>query len=125
MIVVRRIVGFALVVAGVALALSPRWVADLLSKPHETSSQMINLRASWGGAVLGIGAFLAWLPAVKPVSRALIGLLMWSMAGVGVARTLGFVLDGSPDTRQFIWISAEAAIVVAGALFVVRRTDEH
>ena len=118
---IQTIAGLALIATGAALALSPLAVASLLGKPHETSSQMINLRASWGGAVLGLGAFVAWLPALKPWSRALIGLLMWAMAGVGAARTLGFILDGDPDTRQLVWITAEAAIVLGGALALRMR----
>ncbi len=113
---VQIIAGLALVAFGGFLAMSPVWVATALDRPHETSSQMINLRASWGGAVIGIGAFLAWLPGLRPWSRTLVGLLMWAMAGVGVARAIGFVLDGDPDTRQFIWITAEAAIVIGGAI---------
>lgn len=38
---------------------------------------------------------------------------MWVMAGVGLARVIGFVLDGPPDTRQLIWIGAEVVIVIA------------
>ena len=112
---IRLVIGLVLVGAGAVLALSPVFVAEQLGKPHDTPTQMINLRASWGGAVMGIGAFVAWLPGVPPWWRALVGLAMWSMAGVGAARLVGFALDGSPDARQYVWIVAEAAIVIAGA----------
>ena len=105
--------------------MSPLVVADALGRPHETATQMINLRASWGGPVLGIGALIAWLPALRPWSRCIVGLLMWSMAGVGVARLIGFALDGDPDTRQFIWIIAEVVIVALCAVrlrFVAKRS---
>ena len=111
----RIVVGLALVAAAIYLVLSPVVVADALDKPHDTPTRMINLRASWGGTLAGIGAFVAWLPAVKPWWRAAVGLLMWTMAGIGAARLVGFALDGSPDTRQAIWITAEVAIVIAGA----------
>jgi hypothetical protein len=119
---VQTILGLAVVIAGAVLACSPRFVADLLGRPSDTPTRMINLRASWGGTLAGLGAFVAWLPAVTPWWRTVVGLLMWAMAGIGAARLLGFALDGSPDTRQYIWIVAEVGIVVgcAVALYVKR-----
>lgn len=119
---IRRVVGFALVAVGLYLVGSPYQVAYWLGKPHDTTSQVINLRASWGGAVLGLGAFVAWLPALRPWLRAVVGFVMWEMAGVGVARLVGFAVDGDPDDRQLIWITAEVALVIAGAL-VLRRLN--
>lgn len=113
-------IGVALVAAGVALALSPHAVADVLDRPAHTTSQQINLRASWGGPVLGFGAFVAWLPALRPWLRTLIGLVMWTMIGVGAARVLGFVLDGAPDGRQVLFIAAEVVLAVGGAIWLRR-----
>jgi hypothetical protein len=118
---VRLVVGLAIVAMGAILALSPLFVADLLGKPTDTPSQMINLRASWGGAVMGLGAFVAWLPGLVPWWRIVVGLLVWAMAGVGAARLLGFALDGSPDTRQYVWIVAEIAIVAAGGIALAKK----
>ena len=113
---IRGVIGLAMVVAGAFLAFAPLVVANALDRPHATSTQMINLRASWGGVVVGLGAFVAWLPAVRPWLRTVLGALMWSMAGVGAARLVGFAIDGHPDTRQWIWISAEVAIVAGCAI---------
>jgi hypothetical protein len=110
------VLGLVIAAAGVYLVLSPLVVADALGRPHATSTQMINLRASWGGVVLGIGAFVAWLPAARPRARLVLGLLMWLMAGIGVARAIGFAIDGHPDSRQYLWLGAEAALVVGSAL---------
>ena len=96
----RRVLGVAMLAAGIVLALSPIAVADALGLPRDTSTRMINLRASWGGTLTGLGAFVAWLPAVRPWSRALVGLVGWTMAGIGAARLVGFSVDGSPDARQ-------------------------
>jgi hypothetical protein len=118
--VARIAIGVVLVAAAVYLVFSPVTVADALGKPHDTPTRMINLRASWGGTLLGIGAFVAWLPALRPYPRALVALLGWAMAGIGAARLVGFAIDGGPDTRQLIWISAEVAITIACA-FGARR----
>lgn len=109
-----------LVVVGVFLAASPAVTARVLGLPHDTPTQWINLRASWGGTLAGLGAFVVWLPALRPWLRSGLGLAMWTMAGIGLARALGFVVDGEPDGRQLVWITAEAAIV-AGCAFALRR----
>ena len=112
----KTVVGLAIVAAAAYLVLSPMVVADLLNRPPATTSQMINLRASWGGTLLGIGAFVAWLPALRPWKRTLIGLVAWAMAGIGIARAIGFVLDGDPDSRQYVWITAEAILAIGGMI---------
>jgi uncharacterized protein DUF4345 len=121
---VRIVLGLAIVAFGLYLALSPLVVADALDRPHATNVQMINLRASFGGTVMGIGAFIAWLSALRPWYRVLLGLGLWSMAGIGFARLIGFALDGDPDTRQFIWIVAEVALVI-GCGYAVRRIKKR
>lgn len=117
----RAVLGLLLVAAGVYLALSPLLVAAALGRPHETTSQMINLRASWGGTLIGIGAFAAWLPALRPWPRAVLGLIMWGMIGIGLARATGFVLDGHPDTLQWVWLIAEVTIAAGCALWLRKR----
>jgi uncharacterized protein YjeT (DUF2065 family) len=118
---VQIAVGLVLVAFGIYLALSPEraieWFGGKLPK---TSSDVINLRASYGGTSIGIGAFVAWLPALKPWLRSVLGLLGWAMAGIGAARLTGFALDGNPDGRQAIWIIAEV-ILAAGSAYGIRR----
>jgi len=117
----RIAIGLVIVAVAGYLVMSPLVVADALGRPHDTSTQMINLRASWGGTLAGLGAFVAWWPARRPWWRTLVGLVMWAMAGIGGARLLGFALDGSPDGRQWVWITAEIALVVAGATILRRK----
>jgi hypothetical protein len=110
------VLGLVILVAGAYLVLAPRVVADALGLPYETSTQKINMRASWGGVVVGLGAFVAWLQALRPWSRAVTGLLLCAMAGIGVARAIGFVLDGNPDGKQWLWLGLEAVLVVVCAM---------
>jgi hypothetical protein len=107
---------------GAYLALVPTATVNLLGRhPPKTPSDWINLRATFGGVAIGLGAFLAWLPAARPARRTIIGLVMWLMAGIGLARLLGFVLDGHPDGRQWLWITAEIALVATCAVLLRRR----
>jgi hypothetical protein len=114
------VVGLALAAFGAYLSLFPLVTAEALSRPAGEPTQLINLRASFGGTLLGLGLFLAWLPATRPWKRTITGLLMWSMAGIGAARLLGFALDGSPDSRQWIWLIAEVLIVATCAVLLRR-----
>jgi hypothetical protein len=117
---IRIGLGALLAAAALVLIFSPLSVATALHRPAETSSQMINLRASWGGTLLGLAAFVAWLPGVRPWRRFVLGLVMWGMVGIGLARAVGFVLDGHPNTLQWIWMTAEIAIASACAFALVR-----
>lgn len=120
----RLVTGFTLAALGVILALSPLTVAALLSRPHETGPQMINLRASFGGSLFGLGLFVVWLDALRPWRRLWLGLLAFSMAGIGLARILGFALDGHPDTLQWIWLGLEIALVLGASVALHRSSRE-
>ena len=117
---VRILIGLALAGLGLVMIFSPLDVAEILDRPPASKSAMINLRASWGGSVLGLGAFLAWLPALRPLGRVVLGLLGWTMAGVALARLTGFILDGGPDGKQWVWLTAEL-VIAAICAFAVRR----
>lgn len=117
---VRFLVGLALAAFGLVMIFSPLEVAEVLNRPPTSKPAMINLRASWGGLVLGLGGLLAWLPALRPWRRTVIGALGWVMTGVGFARLCGFVLDGGPDTKQWIWLVGEILIAASCAVLVRR-----
>lgn len=117
---IQLVIGIALVAFGAYLTLNPLAVADAVGAPATKPTELINTRASYGGTVMGLGAFVAWLPAARPWMRTILGLVMWAMAGIGLARLVGFALDGSPDVRQAIWIIAEVVLVI-GCVLGLRR----
>jgi hypothetical protein len=120
----RLVLGLVLVAAGAYLALSPEKIVDWFGATPKTTSDVINLRASYGGTLAGIGAFIAWLPALRPWPRAVLGLLGWAMLGILAARLVGFATDGNPDSRQFIWVIAEVVLVV-GSAFGIRWLEKR
>jgi hypothetical protein len=115
---VKVIVGIALVGLGAVLVAAPGLVRDILGRKPATPSDWINLRSTFGGTIAGLGAFLVWWPSLRPLRRTILGLLLWSMAGIGIARAIGFAVDGSPDWRQYVWISAEVVIVAVCAVLL-------
>lgn len=114
---------FALIVIAAAIAAiaSPVEVGEFLGRPAATSSEMINLRASWGGALLGVGLAIGWAQRQTRAQR-VVSWLMWLMVGIGLARAVGFVLDGSPDRLQWVWLGAEIVIAVVCAWWLRRRS---
>jgi hypothetical protein len=116
----QLLAGVAIAALGAVLVIAPGLVRDLLGRTPATPSDWINLRATFGGTLLGVGAFIAWLPARRPWLRAGLGLLGWGMAGIGAARLVGFALDGNPDSRQYVWLIAEV-VLVAASVFALRR----
>ncbi len=116
----------ALAVVVMAMAVvaifSPVQVGEALGREATTPSEAINLRATWGGTLLGIGAAIGLARSETRV-RLLLSVLMWITAGIGIARAIGFVLDGGPDQLQWSWLVAEIAIVLVLAwLLHGRRT---
>lgn len=118
------IAGALVTVAGVVLVFTPMLVAEAFHRPTETHSQLINLRATWGGTVTGLGLFILACSALRPWSVTLATLLLCSMAGIGAARAVGFVLDGQPDTLQWVWLVAEIVLVAASGAYLMRRRSE-
>jgi hypothetical protein len=113
-------IGAVIAAVGVVLVVAPGLTRDILTRTPKTPSDWINLRATFGGTLVGLGVFVAWLPSPRPWQRSVLGLLLWGMAGIGVARLVGFAVDGSPDTRQLVWLVAEV-VIVAVCAYVLRR----
>ena len=116
----------ALVVIAVALVAiaSPAEVGELLGRPAKSSSETINLRATWGGALLGVGLAIGWARH-ETRARRIVSWVMWLMVGIGLARAVGFVLDGDPDRLQWIWIVAEVLIASGCAGWLLRSAPRR
>lgn len=115
----RRVLALVVIAAALVAIASPAAVGEALGRPASTPSEAINLRASWGGALLGIGLAVGWAR-TDSRARRIVSWVMWLMIGIGLARAVGFVLDGRPDRLQWVWLGAEVAIA-AGCAAWLRR----
>ncbi|MBL4683402.1 MAG: DUF4345 family protein [Nannocystaceae bacterium] len=96
----------------------PTEAGALIGRHATTAPEKINLRASPGGTMLGLGAALAfsrWQTKAQLIAH----VVMWMMIGFAVARMIGFILDGSPDTLQWFWMTAEV-VIAAGCGWYLR-----
>ena len=100
--------GLFFVLYGVAFALFPVtlsvWVTG--GSPS-TSSGVIDLRATYGGMSVAVGAILL----ILGFHGEWISLGLWAIAIVLLAmaatRILGIILDGSPNLVMYIYLAAE------------------
>ena len=75
----------------------------------------IELRATYGGVELGLGAFLAWT-AWGPRSRLRVGLVasVLTLGGFGAGRALGMLADWPPPGVFWGLLAVEILCVAAG-----------
>ena len=115
----RALVALLVVLVAVGAIFSPQQVAELLDRPSSTLGERINLRATWGGLLLGVGLAIAFASTAS-VGRAVISLVLWILVGGGAARAVGFALDGIPGALQWVWLAVEVAIAML-CVWILRR----
>lgn len=94
------------------------WPAEILAGvdlKFDTPTALSDIRADYGGCILGIGVFLAWC--AMDSGRVNIGLLCTGLILTGYAsgRLLSLIVDGTP--RQIIFVLMAAEIVGASVCF--------
>lgn len=83
-----------------------------------TSSGVIDLRATYGGAQMAIGAVLLYLVAVKKELDTALVMVAFVLLLMAVSRTLGIFTDGEPNILMYVFLSTE---VVFGFLAILLR----
>lgn len=105
-----RIIGAALIIAGVALASYPELVSN---KPVPSDIFKAVERRIWWGLLIGVGMLLQFhhqlLPWQPTVSATLASLLV----GLLIARLIGIMLDGSVAKQ---WLNVGIEIVLLAPL---------
>lgn len=110
---------------GLGFVVSPRPLAELITGTlPQAANAVTDLRAMYGGMLLGIGVFFgvcAGRPAwVRPGLLALV-LLLASVAG---GRIVGMAMDGTPNGFMYLLLAAELA-VASLALVALRGAQER
>lgn len=89
-----------------------------------SSSGVIDLRATYGGMSVGVGMILFLLAINKDTLK--IGL--WSvvilMSGMAIGRVIGMVLDGAPNLFMYIYLVLELVAIML-ALLVLRLKSSN
>lgn len=97
---------------GIALLFWPVEILKSVEVTFSTTTAFADIRADYGGCILGIGVFLGWCSSKAPLIRT--GLLCtgFTFSGYVVGRLLSLVLDGMPKPIIFTLMIVE---VLGGA----------
>jgi hypothetical protein len=111
------------VIYGVGFVFAPALLSELVTgSVPDTTSGMIDMRATYGGALIAIGALLGLLGSnplwLKP---GLLG-VVFAMLGMASGRTYGILVDGSPNLMMWVFLALELVVAVA-AIGALKRTD--
>jgi hypothetical protein len=106
---------------GLGFVFAPEALAALITgAAPATPSAMTDMRATYGGMALGL-AFIFGLCAKNEGSVRLgVQGVFAVMAALAVARVLGMLLDGTPNTFMFVLLLAEVVMAFL-ALFALRQ----
>ena len=83
---------------------------------------LTDVRATYGGFQLGMGAFLVWASLDVSRVRAALLLMVLSIGAVGLSRAIGLTLDGSPNAFHTLGLITEVSLT-ALTLFVLSRVQ--
>ena len=100
---------------GIALMFWPVEILKSVEISFESVTAFADIRADYGGCILGIGIFLAWCASKAPLVR--VGLLCtgFTFSGYVTGRLLSLVLDGTP--KPIIFTLTIVEVLGAAAAF--------
>lgn len=110
------------VVYGIGFVIIPEVLSELVTgSVPATTSGLIDMRATYGGALIAIGVLLAVLASnplwLKP---GLIGVLL-AMLGMASGRVYGMLIDGSPNQMMWLFLGLELVVAAFAAVALVKQ----
>ncbi|MEM6597848.1 MAG: DUF4345 domain-containing protein [Cyanobacteria bacterium P01_C01_bin.69] len=115
--------GLFFVFYGVAFTFLPVEMSSLVTGGSpSTPSGIIDLRATYGGMSIAMGAtilILGFNPELVSLGLLVVAVILLAMAG---ARTLGIILDGTPNLLMYSYLAAE--LLFAGFALYTRKGDQ-
>ena len=111
---------------GIALLFWPTEILKGVEITFETPTAFADIRADYGGCILGVGVFLIWCALQRRSVRA--GLLCVGLvySGYVTGRLLSLMIDGTPKQIIFILIAIEVVgALVAFALYPCAPKSEQ
>lgn len=111
----------AFLVIAVALLFWPAEILKSVDLTFETPTAFADIRADYGGCILGVGLFLCWCTWKKPLVRT--GLLCSGLTLLGYAsgRILSLFVDGMPKRITFMLIGVEVVLGGLALLLLVPK----
>lgn len=111
--------GGLFVLFGACFIAAPAFFADTFTGAAPgTASALIDMRATYGGTALGAGLFFGFCARRRELVRVGSVASLLLLAGIAVARLIGFVVDDTPNLFMALFLGAELLFValIIGAL---------
>ncbi len=100
---------------GIALLFWPVQILKSVEVTFTTVTAFADIRADYGGCILGIGVFLAWCALKAPLVRTGLFCTGFTFSGYVLGRVLSLLIDGMPKPIIFTLMIVE--VLGAGAAF--------
>jgi len=113
-------VGSLTIVFGLGYLLGPAALTDPAGFGALGSSATTDVRATYGGFQLGMGAFLVWAAQAEARFRMALVLIALSIGAVFGSRVIGLALDGEPSDFHRMGLVFEAGLTTA-TILILRR----
>ena len=105
---ILRLIGGAIIIAGVALVSNPELVSN---KPVPEDTFEAIERRIWWGLIIGFGLLLLFHHQLQPWLTTLAATSSSLLVGLLIARLIGIMLDGSV-AKQWLYVGIEVVILV-------------
>jgi hypothetical protein len=92
---------------GVALMIWPTEILAGVEVKFESPTAFADIRADYGGCILGLGVFLVWCATQRLLIRPGLICVGLVFSGYSIARLLSVAIDGQPKRIIFILLAVE------------------
>ena len=96
----------------------------LIQENLHTSSGNIDLRATYGGMSVGVGLILFALGLRDHTIKLGLISVIFLMIGMALGRTIGIVIDGSPNNLMLIYLGLELGTGALALYFLLTNQSE-
>lgn len=112
-VVMLWIVCVSFVGFGLVFALAPEQAAELVTDAApSTPSGLTDMRATYGGVAFGLGVFAGLCARRRDWVRVGLVVSLLVVASLATARTIGIIVDGSPNGFMFVNLGLEVGSAV-------------
>jgi hypothetical protein len=85
---------------------------------------LTDVRATYGGFQIGMGAFLFWASTAEERVRSGLLLVLLSIGAVGASRSIGLMLDGDFNAFHLSGLVTETVLTILTLIVFVRLPEE-
>ncbi len=87
-----------------------------------TESGLIDMRATYGGMSIGFAIFLDFVRRDTNMFSIGIRAILLIIGGMALGRSVGMILDGSPNRLMYIYLLLEIIVVIIGLRLLSKST---